>query len=83
MTELRSQYDWLLFFSIPKILRLYKLLSVCNSEPEVIYRIVREISFLCPNNLSTRDMLYGNILVSVTVYVAINSLIVIQHVPND
>lgn len=42
--ELRNQYHWLLFFSIPKILRLHHLLQ--EKKPNV-EAIVREISFLC------------------------------------
>ena len=58
MTELRSQYDWLLFFSIPKILRLYKLLSGSEDcEQEEVDKIVCEISFLCQNDVSTRNTL--------------------------
>lgn len=46
--ELRNQYHWLLFFSMPKILRLYHLLRERNPN---VKAIVREISFLCRNDL--------------------------------
>ena len=46
VVELRSQYDWLLFFSMPKLLRLYYLLQVKDPNLEAI---VHEISFLCCN----------------------------------
>ena len=44
--ELRNQYDWLLFFSMPKLLILYDLLQAERSNLEAI---VHEISFLCSN----------------------------------
>lgn len=44
--ELRNQYHWLLFFSVPKMLLLYHLLQEENSNP---WAIVHEISFLCYN----------------------------------
>ena len=44
--ELRNKYDWLLFFSLPKLLFLYHLLQPENPNLEAI---VHEISFLCSN----------------------------------
>ena len=44
--ELRAKYDWLLFFSVPKLLILYHLLQVEDPNLETI---VHEISFLCSN----------------------------------
>jgi len=52
VSELRSQYDWLLFFSIPKILNLYNLMS---SGEDKMDQIVAEVSFLCRNNQASRD----------------------------
>ena len=46
MTELRNQYKWLLFFSVPKLLLLYHLLQ---EEKPNLEAIVHEISFLCFN----------------------------------
>ena len=46
VAELRSQYDWLLFFSVPKLLCLYHLLQ---EEDLNLEAIVHEISFLCSN----------------------------------
>lgn len=45
--ELRNQYHWLLFFSMPKMLRLNHLLREKNPNVEAI---VHEISFLCRND---------------------------------
>ena len=62
--ELRSQYDWLLFFSIPKILRLYKMLSDKEQYSSLqLDRIVHEISFLCKNDKPTRRDLGHNVQV--------------------
>ena len=44
--ELRSQYDWLLFFSMPKLLLLYRLL---HADGPNMGAIVQEISFLYSN----------------------------------
>ena len=65
VTALRSQYDWLLFFSIPKILRLYKLVSVCGERNEQFDEIVAEISFLCKNDQTTRKDLKQRVKVGV------------------
>lgn len=54
VTELRNQYDWLLFFSVPKLLTIYSMLK--SAEPENQFdQIVQEISFLCNNDQATRD----------------------------
>ena len=45
VADLRSQYDWLLFFNVPKLLILYHLLR----ENDNLEAIVHEISFLCSN----------------------------------
>lgn len=44
--ELRAKYDWLLFFSVPKLLLLYHLLQ---AEDPNVDAIMHEISFLCSN----------------------------------
>ena len=54
VTELRAQYDWLLFFSIPKILNLYKLLISSDLNIQLDF-IIHEISFLCQNDVHTRE----------------------------
>ena len=55
VTNLRKEFRWLLFFSVPKLLRLYRLLSEEQENMEVhLKRIVHEISFLCVNNAEAR-----------------------------
>ena len=44
--ELRNHYDWLLFFSMPKLLLLYRLLRADGPNMEAI---VQEINFLYSN----------------------------------
>lgn len=48
--ELRNQYHWLLFFSVPKMLHLYHLLQEKRPNVEAI---VHDISFLCCNEQAT------------------------------
>ena len=44
--ELRSQYPWLLYFSVPRMLRLYRLIVPTTSDEAIEFRIVHEVSFL-------------------------------------
>ena len=44
--KLRTKYDWLLCFSMPKLLLLYHLLQ---AEDPNLDAIMHEISFLCSN----------------------------------
>ena len=55
--ELRTQFSWLLFFSVPKLLRLYYLLTKERETSEHFQRIVHEISFLCANSVETRSQM--------------------------
>ena len=55
VANLRKEFRWLLFFSVPKLLRLYRLLSEEQENMNVhLKRIVHEISFLCVNNADAR-----------------------------
>ena len=63
--KLRSEFSWLLFFGVPKLLRLYKLLNEEQENTEVHLRqIVHEISFLCENNVETRKRMNVKVQVS-------------------
>ena len=56
--------QWLLFFSIPKMLCLYELLSCNEHELEFqVDQIVHEISFLCKRDELTRKNLRCNVQV--------------------
>lgn len=62
VTNLRSQYSWLLFFSVPKLMKLHVLLTakVSNNQLDLI---VSEISFLCENNEYTRSRIRAGVKV--------------------
>ena len=64
--DLRCQYKWLLFFSIPKTLRLFKLLSQSNLVSDCsiqVDKILGEICFLFKNDQETRNALKHSIMV--------------------
>ena len=62
VAKLHSEYNWLSFFRIPKLLKLYHLI-VDNVEDKEI-RIVHEISFLCTNTAQERLKMKKNVEVS-------------------
>lgn len=61
VSELRSQYAWLLYFSIPKMLLLFKLLK---SRSQSIDAIVHEVSFIVYNQKVETTELRQGVLVS-------------------
>ena len=63
MISLHEEYGWLLFFSIPKRLTLYKLLA-SEDVLQQLDRIVHEISFLCHNDSTPRDRFRSQVKVS-------------------
>lgn len=65
----RTEYPWLLFFSIPKILQLYKLLPACDNNPEQLDKIVCEISYICKNDEPTRQTLRQKVQVRVVIII--------------
>lgn len=62
VAELRSQYNWLLFFSVPKLLLLYHLLKANKPNLEAI---VHEISFLCYKDQAAWESTQKKVEVSV------------------
>ncbi len=72
VAELRNQYDWLLFFSVPKLLNFYSMLKVVETE-EQYDRIVHEISFLCCNDRATRDAVKASMKVRLHVHTSCSS----------
>ena len=54
VSQLRREYSWLLFFSVPKLLRLHSLLE--ELEPD-LKAIVAEITFLFENSSDVREKL--------------------------
>ena len=66
VTDLRNQYEWLLFFSVPKLLLVYQLIQGWNEEERegCLDQLVREISFLINNEAMTRETLRKKIEVN-------------------
>ena len=66
VTKLRSQNQWLLFFSVPKQLLLYQLIQQFAKEggEEIADQLVREVMFLVVNDPTAREELKESILVS-------------------
>lgn len=78
VAELRSLHDWLLFFSVPKLLLLHRLLIEAGAPAERagppaegerarrLAEVVREVSFLCENSADTREHLMRGVKVGAT-----------------
>ena len=66
MLKLRSQHEWLLFFTIPKQLLLYQLIQQWKGEnnEETVYQLLREVTFLVSNNPPTIEQLRKQIEVN-------------------
>ena len=64
--RLCAQYTWLLYFSVPKMLSLYRL--ICSNlraeDREKVEEIVHEVSFLVTNTQSERNKLRQRVKVS-------------------
>jgi hypothetical protein len=54
MAELRSEYEQLLYFSVPKMLHLYQNLTVSEPSPE---SIIHDVGFLFENTPSVQAQL--------------------------
>ena len=73
VAELRSLNDWLLFFSVPKLLLLHRLLIEGDRAGSLAERarrlaeVVREVSFLCENSADTREQLMRGVKVGAAV----------------
>lgn len=65
VTRLRSQHEWLLFFSVPKQLLLYRLIQEWNEEnaENLVYLVLKEVMFLVSNDHQTREQLSEDIQV--------------------
>lgn len=62
VSDLRARYTWLLFFSVPKMLLLHKLMHSPPLEGEKIDNVFHEVSFLVANK---RENLRSNLQVSI------------------
>ena len=66
VAALRNQYKWLLFFNVPKLLRLYKTLKCLWNEDEeekIVNQISCEVAFLCTNSKEMRTKIVADIKV--------------------
>ena len=54
VAQLRTDYEQLLYFSIPKLLHLYHLITVQNPSATAV---MQEVSFMFQNEASTRQKL--------------------------
>ena len=65
VTELRSQHQWLLFFSVPKQLLLFQLIQEWDEEnvEECLDLLLKEVMFLVTNDPIARKDLRENIQV--------------------
>ena len=75
MRALHIKYNWLLFFSVKKILRIFYLLL---SDGKIICAdICNEISFIFRNSPDTKQLLLEEIAVSSHVYTTIKFEVVV------
>ena len=64
--RLRHEFSWLLFFGVPKLLRLFRLLSEEQEDSQLhLKRVVHEISFLCTNNVDARQRINASVQVCI------------------
>ena len=73
MSDLRSQYAWLLYFSISRMLHLYDLIQTKKDE-----EILQEVSFLADSQPKAREKLKEGVNVCYHVYIESSVLEVIS-----
>lgn len=61
VNKLRNQYEWLLFFRVPKLLLLYNLLQ---AEHPNVGAIMHEINFLCSDEQAAWESTWKMVEVS-------------------
>ena len=68
LKQLRSEYDKLLFFHIPKLLRMFKMLY-CGSSSVLanVPQLVQEVSFLFDSTVDTRKHISASLQVRMAV----------------
>ena len=68
LKHLRTDYDKLLFFYIPKMLRMFKMLHTGSSVAEYVPQLVQEVSFLFDSTAETREHLTASLQVGMLVW---------------
>ena len=71
LKQLRTDYDKLLFFHIPKLLRMYKMLYHDSSVLANVPQLVQEVSFLFDSTVDTREHLTASLQVRIVVCVCV------------
>ena len=65
VSELRSSYKWLLYFSVPRMLQLHQLVHCAAlGQAEMVDRIVHEVSFLTVSQPREVERLRQGVMVS-------------------
>ena len=67
LKQLHTDYDKLLFFHIPKMLRMFKMLYRGSSVLENVPQLVQEVSFLFDSTVETREHITATLQVRVLV----------------
>ena len=63
LKQLRTDYDKLLFFHIPKLLRMFKILCHGSSVLDNVPQIVQEVSFLFESTVEAREYIRATLQV--------------------
>lgn len=78
VSELRSCYTWLLYFSVPRMLQLYQLINSTGlSDGEKVDRIVHEVSFLTVSQPEEIERLRQGVEVSRESHLHITNLLLL------
>ena len=75
LKRLRTDYDKLLFFYIPKMLRMFKMLHSGSSVLENVPQLVQEVSFLFDSTVETREHLTASLQVGMLVCVCVRACV--------
>ncbi len=57
VSDLRSRHKWLLYFCMPKLMQLYRLIQSSVEVKEKVDPLIHEVSFLMNNNATDLDNL--------------------------
>ena len=69
LKQVRTDYNKLLFFHIPKLLRMYRMLYPGSSVLANVPQLVQEVSFLFDSTVDTREHLTASLQVGMHICV--------------
>ena len=76
LKQLRTDCDMLLFFHIPKMLRMFKMLHGSSSVRENVRQLVQEVSFLFDYTVETREHITASLQVGMFVlYICVHAFV--------